>query len=132
MTFLIVLGAVSATLGVFAIYASWNRVKYPERFYQMMQKYNTMTSPKTKSIKDIKRGGLICIFLGILLLVVALFSVGFGFKSIISSTYDSPPSKVESKPVDEDTMNDLGYYKENGKWNYEGGDAGQNDGRSGD
>ena len=34
--------------------------------------------------------------------------------------------------ISEKQMNDLGYVKENGKWNYEGGDAGQNDGVAGD
>jgi hypothetical protein len=48
------------------------------------------------------------------------------------ATNNYQASKKSGVTYSEKQMKDLGYVKENGKWNYEGGDAGQNDGISGD
>ena len=87
------------------------------------------TLEKSKDLKNKTQviiGGIVFVLISVVTLVVGIFLLN-QYLAI-----DKPPSQSNNSTVNEEQMNDLGYYKENGKWNYEGGDAGQNDGVSGD
>lgn len=117
------------------IYGAVSNIRKPnvEQWKVLNEKIKYKWENKTDEqiIKDIKRNNTLTAFFSTAIIVFTIFI----YVILVVEFRDSPSVSYEQSPrqkIDEKQMNDLGYYKENGKWNYEGGDAGQNDGVAGD
>ena len=111
---------------VYLIYLKMKDYKNPD--IENWKSGNMVNEPKWRSKSDeelkklAKRDDIIFIFEFVFFIVLTLTI----YTVIIKN------SSTTTSTVEEQQLNDLGYYKEDGKWNYEGGDAGQNDGKAGD
>jgi hypothetical protein len=98
---------------------------YKTRNRHLEDKWGSKTDKEL--IKSIRKNMLIILVFSFILLGISICTIAKDLSSPYSRNTNSNNSTISEKQ-----MNELGYYKENGAWNYEGGDAGQNDGVAGD
>lgn len=125
---LIVLSVVSMIGGIILVLSAVNGFKHAEESVEQLRKQDITHKRNPITMQTYKKLQYFLLVLGMLFFVSGITIMVIGIKFVHPYHFPS-----HSEPtVTEKQMNDLDYVNEGGKWNYEGGDAGQNDGRSGD